>query len=223
MRRCLIIFAKEPQRGRVKTRLEGSLSQAACVGLYKAFVRDSIDAAKRVQCEKKIIAYDAGNARPRYLKRVARNFIFYKQRGRDLGQRMRNAFQFANESGYKRTVIIGTDSPTLPAPFIQEAFHKLSSHDFVIGPSADGGYYLIGAARGPKELFAGIRWSSDSVFKETLKRAKRLKKRAALLPRWYDVDNPQALARLLRDLKRDKKCAHHTRKFFKKGRDGRAI
>lgn len=214
MKRCLIIFAKEPQRGRVKTRLEGYLSQTECVGLYKAFVRDSIDVAGRVQCEKKIVAYDSKNARPRYLKRIAPHFLFYKQKGRDLGQRMSNAFQFAKDSGFKKTVIIGTDSPTLPFHFIQEAFQKLSTHDFVIGPSADGGYYLIGGTRDSEGLFTGIRWSSDKVFKETLKRAKRLKKRAALLPQWYDVDNPLAMTRLMRDLKRDKKCALHTRKFF---------
>lgn len=200
MKRCLIIFAKEPQKGRVKTRLEGRLSQTDCVRLYKAFLRDSIDVVNRLQCEEKIIAYDSQNKSPRFLKRIAPRFLFYKQKGKDLGQRMYNAFQFVKAKRFERTIIIGSDSPTLPVRSLEKAFRLLREADIVLGPSSDGGFYLIGMKSPSAALFKDIQWSSRTVFRDTVDNARGLKKRVALLTQLYDVDDADALIKLQRDL-----------------------
>ena len=215
MRRCLFIFAKEPQKGRVKTRLKGCLSQAQCLSLYKAFLKDTIDLAKNIRCDVRILAYDSSCKSPDYLKRIRRPFKLYKQKGRDLGQKMHNAFKSANGSGDFKSVIIGSDSPSLPASFIEEAFRKLNKSDLVLGPTLDGGYYLIGLKKPCFDIFKGIQWSSNQVLKNTVKNAKKLGKRISILKSWYDIDEPQDIAHLKQDLKKRRDIAKWTRRFLK--------
>ena len=97
-------------------------------------------------------------------------------------------------------VLIGTDSPTLPAAIVRRGFARLARADCVLGPATDGGYYLIGAREPlPRSLFAGMRWSSAAVAAETIHRARETGLRLALLPTWYDVDDGAGLARLAAD------------------------
>jgi len=214
MRDYLIIFAKEPQRGRVKTRLEGYLTKSGCVSLYKAFLKDTIELARKIKGKQKIIAFDPDSGRPEYLKKNAPGFSLLRQKGRGLGRRMHNVFKTAKQQGAKNTVIIGSDSPNLPAGVIKRAFLELRHNDLVIGPSSDGGYYLIGL-RGPcPEIFSGIKWSSHKVFDHTLKKAKRLKKKVALLESWYDVDTPESLERLILDLRKNSQSARCSRRIL---------
>lgn len=216
MKDCLIVFAKEPKKGKVKTRLREYLTQGLCVNLYKAFLRDTVEIVKEVNCKKKIIAYESNGRAPRYLKAIAAPFEFYGQRGRNLGERMHNAFKFAKDTGAAKIVIIGSDSPILPASSIKEAFGLLGRSDVVLGPCFDGGYYLIGLKSPCSGLFKGIKWSSSRVLKATLKNAWKLKKRVALLEKRYDIDDISALFRLRRDLHKleNKDIARWTRKFF---------
>ncbi|MFQ5952210.1 MAG: TIGR04282 family arsenosugar biosynthesis glycosyltransferase [Candidatus Omnitrophota bacterium] len=204
MKRCLVVFAKEPGKSRVKTRLSKQLSKTQRVELYKAFLKDTVDLAESVRCEKKILAYDSGSGSPAYLKRIARPFKFYKQRGRDLGERMDNAFKYTSENKVDRTVIIGSDSPNLPVRQIEEAFRRLYRNDVVVGPSFDGGYYLIGMKEPCPGLFKGIKWGSDRVLKDTLKKSRRLGRKACVLKKWYDIDRPEDISKLKYDMKRTK-------------------
>lgn len=98
MKRCLIVFAKEPKKGRVKTRLHGYLPKTQCVNLYKSFLRDALELVNKVSCEYKILSYESYGKTPRYLKRIASRCIFYKQEGNGLGERMYNAGKFAQDS-----------------------------------------------------------------------------------------------------------------------------
>lgn len=216
MKNCLIIFAKEPKNGRVKTRLQGYLSKLQCVNLYKAFLRDTFALTEKITCKHKIIAYDSYGKKPRYLKKIAPYYTFYKQKGERLGERMYNAFKFAKNSGASKTVIIGSDFPTLSASAIKKAFSLLSRADVVLGPSLDGGYYLIGLKSPCIELFEGITWSSPTVLKDTINNAQRLKKKIALLDKRYDIDDAKDLFRLKNDLSKlkDKSIARWTRKFM---------
>jgi len=216
MRDSLIIFAKEPKKGRVKTRLQDYLSEIQCVNLYKAFLRDTLDLTDKIACEHKILAYDAYGKSPRYLKKIAVRYTFYKQKGECLGERMYNAFRFAKDTGASKMVIIGSDSPTLPASSINKAFGLLGRADVVLGPSLDGGYYLIGLKSPCSGLFKGIAWSSSTVFKDTIKNAQKLKKKVALLDKRYDIDDVRALFRLKNDLSkiRNRSVARWTRKFM---------
>ena len=216
MRRFLIVFAKEPNKGTVKTRLKDCLSGSQRMNLYKAFLRDSIDIANRVECEKRIIAYESKIRPPRYLMRIAPSFVFYEQTGKNLGLKMYNAFEFALQKGASQAVIIGSDSPTLPASSIKKAFSLSGRADIVLGPSLDGGYYLIGLKSPCAGLFEGIAWSSSTVLKDTIKNAQRLKKKVALLDKRYDIDDANALSRLKNDLSKlkDRTIARWTRKFI---------
>ena len=216
MKDSIIIFAKEPKRGRVKTRLQEYLGKKLCVNIYKAFLRDTLDLVTKNSCEYKILAYDSYGESPRYLKEIAPRYTFYKQKGNGLGERMYNTFRFAKATGASKMVIIGSDSPTLPASSIKKAFGLLDSADLVLGPSLDGGYYLIGLKSSCAGLFKGITWSSPTVFKDTMKNARRLKKKVALLDKRYDIDDIRDLFRLKDDLNKlkDRSVARWTKKFM---------
>lgn len=202
MKRILIVFAREPQKGKVKTRLSGYLSEIGCLKLYKKLLADTLGRARKVKCGQRVLAYDSGNKKPVYLKRVAPDFEFYKQKGRDLGERMFNAIKVY--SALARTtigrsrlgayvVIIGSDSPDLPLSYINRAFTELRKNDLVLGPAYDGGYYLIGLKEPCSKIFKGVKWSSKAVFGKTLKNAKALRKKVAILPHWHDIDTPRDL------------------------------
>lgn len=216
MSRVLIIFAKEPQSGMVKTRLKSCFTDEGLVQLYKAFVKDTLSITRQVSCRKKVLAFSSSSA-PRYLKNISRGFELVRQNGKDLGTRMHNAFVYAQENKSKNTVIMGTDSPTLPAGFVKEAFKKLDEHDLVLGPCFDGGYYLIGMKEPCLDLFKDVRWSSSSVLDKTLCNAKRLGKTTALLAEWYDVDDYPGLSRLINHLEGNKNIAVHTRRILSQG------
>ncbi len=193
---CLIIFAKEPELGRVKTRLGTLLSAQDCLGLYKAFLKDTSALVGRVDCPLKILAYDVWQKQPRYLKKIFPQCIFYRQKGKNLGERMHQAFQYAQKFGARGTVIIGSDAPTLPAEYIKQAFKRLSKKDVVLGPSYDGGYYLIGVNAPCQNLFKDVAWSCDQVLKTTLQNAESLGKRVCLLKKWWDIDDAEGLKSL---------------------------
>lgn len=216
MSRALIVFAKEPAPGTVKTRLRRCFSDRALVRLYKAFVKDTLAIAKGARNTKKYLAFSSAGA-PRFLRSVSDGFELIEQKGRALGDRMHNAFTYARENKSEKTVIIGTDSPTLPARVIAKAFRALNRKDIILGPSVDGGYYLIGMKEPHPEIFKGVRWSSASVLKRTLANARTLGASTSLLEQWYDVDDRKGLSRLRNDLKTDKgkSFAKHTRMVLK--------
>ena len=139
----------------------------------------------------------------------------FVQRGDGLGARMQRAFLETFAAGYERLVIVGTDHPTLPSAFVEEAFEALREPLAVsIGPSEDGGYYLLGMNEFYPQLFVGMRYSHADVFQETLARAERTSAALTVLPLWYDVDTPEALRRLRQDLEDPDVRAPHTRRVL---------
>lgn len=207
MNRSLIVFAKEPIIGRVKTRLENKLSRETCLDLYKCFLKDILDTARIVDCDSRILAYESAGARPVYLENAGAGFIFHKQSGYDLGRRMDDAFRFARKRGAKATVIIGSDSPTLTGENIDDAYSALEKKDIVVGPCDDGGYYLIGLKEPSLELFSGIEWSRSGVLLKTLENIKTMGKSVSVLKEWYDIDDEKGLGRLISDFK-SHECAN---------------
>lgn len=217
MKRCLIVFAKEPETGRVKTRLNKYLSNEQCLNLYKAFIKDTLRLARKIKCERRILAYDFSGGNPPYLKSAVKKFSFYKQKGRDLGQRMHDVFKYAGRKKCAKIVIIGSDSPTLPPVFIQQAFKALENKEVVLGPSLDGGFYLIGLKKTCYAIFKGIKWGSGHVLTQVSRNLRNLDKNTAFLPEWYDVDDGTGLSYLKHELKavKRRKIAPWTRKFLK--------
>ncbi len=212
-KRFIIVFAKEPQRGKIKTRLNNDLSQKSIVGLYKAFLKDTVAAINTYKNVHKIMAY-CSEGHPVYLKRIAPGYILYKQEGVSLGQRLYAAFVFAKNQGATKIVVVGSDAPDLPCAYIKTAFRKLARHDVVFGPSTDGGYYLVALKKPVRNIFQGIKWSTSSVLAESLRKAKGARQKVSLLKPWRDIDQYEDLEALRTSVKKNKACARHTREFL---------
>ena len=126
------------------------------------------------------------------------HYLYTPQMGENLGQRMKNGFVEAFSMNFKRVVLIGSDIPDLPLEFIEEAFNSLGEKDAVIGPSFDGGYYLIGFRDKTfsPQVFDGIPWSTERVFEDTMKILKQEGLLVHTLPRWRDIDTIEDLKNL---------------------------
>ncbi len=146
------------------------------------------------------------------------NATIIEQTGATLGERMFNAFEFVfadEEFSDAAVVMIGTDSPTFPADFIEQAFHFLETDaDIVLGKTEDGGFYLIGLKANNVGIFENVAWSSSSVFGQTAKNAARLGLRLAQILAWYDVDTPDAFFSLQNELFTDEKARQFAPKTY---------
>ncbi len=213
-----ILFVKEPRPGQVKTRLQSHLSAAEAAELYRAFVLDSAETLARSAAERKVIAYAPAGAERAIRELVGDDFDFMAQPETDLGGRMDQLMRWSFAQGGERTVIVGSDTPSLPAAHINQALETLLEFDVVLGPSTDGGYYLVGQKKGNSAIFEGIEWSTGAVLRQTLERLGDLS--LGLLPPWYDVDTaPEAgfLKTHLEALYRAGGCeGRHSRKVLKK-------
>lgn len=191
---ALIYFAKVPTPGKVKTRLQPDLSPAPAARLYEAFVYDTLSRTSALKGITRLLGCDPDRDHP-FFQRLADRFglIRFNQTGNDLGSRMKNAFREARRRGFGAAVIIGTDSPTLPVEYLREAFRRLRKSRLVLGPSTDGGYYLIGVKGPIPPIFNGILWGGREVFSQTLDRLVRRGLQAELLPFWYDIDTTEDL------------------------------
>ena len=191
MKRAIIVMAKVPVAGTVKTRLESLLASEQCAELAKAFLQDAEKKAKTV-CENTILAYSPADQRNVLENILQSENTLLEQRGANLGERMSNAFEFAFAQDSDAVVMIGTDSPTFPAEFIEQAFSALENDSgIVLGKTVDGGFYLIGLRKFVPHLFEDVAWSSDSVHERTVKNAGTLGlARLFALPERYDVDTP---------------------------------
>lgn len=189
MKNGLIIFAREPLPGQVKTRLAATIGDAAAADAYAAML-DEVLAGCRTLAGIEVFVYwaCAKEALPLLAERYSCRSR--TQAAGDLGQRMQAAFAEMFESGFDYCCIIGSDAPDLPVSYIQEAFSLLAAQqaDAIFGPSRDGGYYLLGLAHLCPQLFNNIDWSTPLVLRQSLAAATRAGIRAALLPEWYDID-----------------------------------
>ncbi len=205
MNRTIIIMAKVPRAGNVKTRLQPYLSPEQCRTLAEAFLFDAIHKARNV-CDRLIVAFAPADEKDYFADSSFDDLILVEQTGANLGEKMSNAFKFASrQNANANAVLIGTDSPTFPAEFIERTFEFLESKtDAVLGKSADGGFYLIGLRQKiPPRLFDNVEWSSPLVFEQTRRNIERLKFKLNLIPEWFDVDAQDDLRRLRDEIFKD--------------------
>lgn len=196
MKRVIIIMAKVPEAGKVKTRLQPFLTPEQSAEFADCLLQDTISKAKSLE-NKLIVAYSPLEQRD-YFDRF-HNLNLIAQDGKDLGERMFNAFKFAVRKDSDSIVMIGTDSPTLPPTFIEKAFEYLEKADVVLGKTEDGGFYLIGLKKLDRRIFAYVEWSSERTFEQTKKNLEKLGFSLAELSIWYDVDESKDLERLKED------------------------
>ncbi len=194
-----IIFAKEPVPGQVKTRLSPPLSPAAACRLYRGFLEDILEETASVPGLELALAYTPAGARDFFRALAPAMVQLFPQEGGDLGERQARALARGFAMGFEAVLLRGSDTPDLPGSILLEARDQLASGnaELVLGPSRDGGYYLIGLKSLYPELFEGLAWSTDTVLAGTLDRAAALALRVHLLPPWQDIDTSADLVDFL--------------------------
>lgn len=202
-KRALVIYARAPVAGSVKTRLQPFFTPDEGLALYEAMLADLV--------ERTLGAAPAGTAlflawsqpceAPANLSGLIPRIHGELQTGDDLGERMARTLQGKFQAGYNQVVLIGADAPNVPTGYLNRAFESLTGADIVIGPASDGGYYLIGARRLHPMLFQKMPWGTGKVLSITRQRLKSSGIAHAELPPWYDVDTPSDVERLWNDLR----------------------
>lgn len=186
VKNALIIFQKNMVPGKVKTRLADKVGIQKALEIYGKLVHHTHTQCSKVDADKLLFFSDEvlSHEKPEYA-----NYHYFIQDGADLGIRMKNAFDLGFAKGYQKVIIIGTDCAAISGGILEDAFNKLDSHDAVIGPAKDGGYYLIGIKEPLDGLFEGITWSTDQVFVLTVEKFKSKKLEYGCLPELADVDD----------------------------------
>jgi rSAM/selenodomain-associated transferase 1 len=182
----------------VKTRLLPALSPEQVASLYQAFLVDWCNVLSTIDTADLVIAYTPPESRPTLQALIGEHAIYVPQAGENLGERLITAARWASDQGYTKFLFVGSDSPTLPIEYVKHALTLLESRDVVIGPSMDGGYYLIGFSENGAKLaiptiFEAVAWSTARVFRQTLDKIESVNAQLGLLPPWYDVDTPAEL------------------------------
>jgi rSAM/selenodomain-associated transferase 1 len=213
---ALCIVAKAPAAGQVKTRLCPPLSLDEAARLYQCFLEDKIAQVLGIHGVEPVLAYAPDDAAAIF-EALAPGVTLVPQGGGDLTSRLVSVLERLFESGFDAAMVIDSDTLTLPSGLLDHAVALLDSGepDLVLGPSEDGGYYLIGLRRVHRALFDGMPWSTPAVLEETIRRARRLGLRVARLAPWYDVDTGEDLARLMSELEDDApRPPIHTRRLL---------
>ncbi len=215
-------MAKAPITGRSKTRLTPRLSPELAAELSGAFIRDAVALAAAAtpatapSTVTSVVAISPPEATAAFDELVA-GVGQIAQIGDDLGQRLNHVMSTALDQGFEQVVAINADGPTLPAQFIADAFDRLdeADTDVVLGPTEDGGYYLIGWKQPHSRIVTDVEMSTPSVLADTLATAAELNLRVSLLEPWYDVDEPADLDRLIDDIAAGIPCGEHTLAFLR--------
>lgn len=185
MKNALIIFVRNPEQGKVKTRLAATVGDETALSIYKKLLAHTLHIATAVEADKfifyaeKIIEHDIWSKE---------HFCKFKQADGDLGNRMLHAFEIVFSKGYGQSMIIGSDCYELTSAIIEQGFEQLQRNDVVIGPANDGGYYLLGMKKLHPQIFTNKHWSTNTVCAETVHTICELQLSYNTLPVLNDVD-----------------------------------
>jgi uncharacterized protein len=205
-----LIFGKAPVAGGVKTRLTPPLPPDETASLYEACLRDVVARCARERARVELW-YHPDRYAAEYFPREFPHLVLNTQSGELLGEKMSDAFARSFADGAQHVVIMGSDVPTLPDSVLNAAFDQIREADMVIGPTLDGGYYLIGLTHSvwprAQEIFRDIAWSTAGVFRATVDKSVQAALRMRVLPGWYDVDTVADLRQALIDAEPDSNLA----------------
>lgn len=206
----LVIFAKAPVPGKVKTRLSPPLSPQQAAAIQEASLRDVVERARGSAADLRI-HYADGDGAAAWFGETFADVEALPQGAGGLGRRLSRVFEGGFDSGLSRLVVIGSDSPTLPPDELDAAFEALRTVDVAIGPASDGGYYLVGlhARAWPRarSLFRNVPWSTSAVFAATTAQAAAAELEVRVLRAWYDIDRPDDLRLARADVAADSNLA----------------
>lgn len=190
----LAVFAKRPIAGQAKTRLAQSTSPEWAQAAAQAMLEDSLDRFAAIDLTKpvhRVIVYTPNDAGDYFANLSQGRYELTPQKvDSDLGRRLRSFFEWSRQQHYSNTIVVGTDSPTLPVQYVTDAIRTLKTHDMVIGPAFDGGFYLLGMTGRRLCSFRGISWSTPRVLDELIAQVSADTK-VALLEPWYDIDTAE--------------------------------
>ena len=210
-----VIVAKQPAVGRTKTRLSPPLTPEQAAALYEALLRDTVELVAGVEGARLAIAVTPPEATDDFRHLSPPDTILLPVAGKDIGECLSQVLDQLLAAGHSKAIALNSDGPTLPAGYLWLAITQLETADVVLGPSEDGGYYLIGVKQPQAGLFQGIAWSTDRVTSQTLVRAETMGLDVAVLPPWYDVDTGADLERLQAELVAlPPEALPHTRRFL---------
>jgi rSAM/selenodomain-associated transferase 1 len=197
MKKALLIFAKKPVAGTVKTRLSPPLSAGDAATLYRCMLGDTLDKVAVLRDVEPFLFYQPAEGAEDFFRNRYPRVTLFPQEGTGLGERMENAFGRVLSAGFGAAAAVGTDAPDLPLEYVEQAFRFLAEGraDVVFGPASDGGYYLVAMGRLMPELFRGIPWSTGEVLRESMETAAAAGIRTVTLPLWHDVDTVADLER----------------------------
>ena len=210
MRKALVIFSRVPIAGKTKTRLLTRYTPEQTVEFHKCFLQDILLEVKPL-FNVDFFAFYGNEGSSKILKEFfPSSFQFFLQEGKTLGDKMENAFSLLFKAGYKKIVLIGSDSPQIPIKIFKQAFQKLETYKVVLGPTFDGGYYLIGMKDLFREVFSNkIKWGNKNVLEST--KTILASEDFFLLKTYQDIDTPE-------DLKNFIACkynkAQHTKNYY---------
>lgn len=214
---CILLFAKYPKAGAVKTRLAEKIGDQKAAQLYTQMAMDTIDHIRQTNFPFEILYWpnEYGLQMPAMF---GVENIYVPQEGKDLSERLINGFNRAFKNGFEYAIAVGSDSPDMPQETVTEAFMNLKSSDAVLGPTSDGGYYLIGFSKTAfvREVFDNISWSTPQVLSQTLVALKNQNKTVALTPEWQDIDTFDDLLNFARRNRSDFGTASRTLSYISK-------
>lgn len=212
--RVLVIMAKAPRLGAVKTRLESSLSRSAITDLYRCLLDDTLSLARALgDVEVAIMCPDSDVSE--LARWVGKEASVVAQRGEGLAAGLTSVFEHFAKDGQRRIIAFNSDSPHLPHSVLEDAFETLAARDVVVGPTHDGGYYLVGTKASYPTLFANDGMGTSSALERLLSRAQALDLSLGLAAPFYDIDVPDDLTRLAADLRLAPARAARTAEWLK--------
>jgi uncharacterized protein len=198
---AIVIMAKRPEPGNVKTRLCPPLTPEQAADLYVAFFLDTVSLVHGIEHTDVFVAYDPETALDFFSQIMPPAVKCIPQGAGDLGNRLSGISSIVFSHGYKKVIVLASDAPHLPQDYIRLAFTRLDNTDVILGPCDDGGYYLIGLRFPVREVFEGIPWSTSRVLDLTIETAHEAGMTCELLPPCYDIDTGEDAQRLMKDLK----------------------
>lgn len=188
MKQALIIFARNPIRGKVKTRLAATMGEEKALSIYCTLLEHTVKITQQLFCDRYVFYADGISLNDHWLDNV---YVKRNQADGDLGTRMHHAFDTLFQESYDQIIIIGTDCFELTEDILQHAFTALQNYETVIGPSADGGYYLLGMRQFYPFLFEEKTWSSDTVYSSTIEQLEMHQISYKQLPILNDIDTEE--------------------------------
>ena len=191
----------KPEPGKGKPDLAEVLGAPAAARLYRSFIMDLCERFAHLSVPTRVLAYAPSGARKAVSLLASRHWRLMRQEGRSRGQALVGLFEYAWRLGYQRAVVLLTDCPTVPGAFVVDAFDRLLIDDVVLGPTTDGGVYLVGLSLERPELFLGLDWNSGGAFDALVERADAFGLILGLEPHWYEVEDRTGLDRLASHLR----------------------